>query len=78
MGATGVSYMIFGRLVLFIAGTLVGAIVHSSWETHRRRNGQQSAIFAWKAAKEKGVEDDLETLKVSNPTNFDMYAKLMK
>ena len=73
MGATVISYMIFGRLALFIAGALVGVIVHSSWETHRRRDDQDDAIFAWKARKEKGAEDDLEIPKVSNPANFDMY-----
>lgn len=74
MGAAAVSYMILGGLALFIAGTLVGAIVHSSWETHWRRNDRQDAIFAWKAAKEKGAEDDVEIHKVSNSTDFDMYA----
>ncbi|RPB24512.1 hypothetical protein L211DRAFT_171494 [Terfezia boudieri ATCC MYA-4762] len=70
VGATAVSYMIFGRLALFITGTLVGAIVHSSWETHRRRNGRQDTIFAWKATKEKVPEDDLEILKAARKFNL--------
>ncbi|KAF8429658.1 PXA domain-containing protein [Tirmania nivea] len=70
VGATAVSYVIFGRLALFIAGTLVGAIVHSAWETHRRRNDQHDAIFRWRLIKEKGAGDDLVILKAAKKFNL--------
>lgn len=74
VGATAVLYMIFGSLALFIAGTMFGIVVHSSWETHQRRKNWRDDIFAWKATKEKGAEDDLEIPKVSDPASFNMYA----
>ncbi|KAI5807975.1 PXA domain-containing protein [Peziza echinospora] len=43
VGSTLVLYFIFGRLVLFVAGVLVGVLVHSAWETQRRKEAGDSA-----------------------------------
>lgn len=58
--------MLFGRLALFMAGALAGVVMHSSWETHRRRSDRSDGSFAWQAIieKEKEVKKDLDVVQV--------------
>ena len=60
-------YFIFGKLVLFIAGIGVGAIVHSSWEIQRRGEKQlDGGLITWEGIGGKESREDLEVVKVSN------------
>ena len=57
-GVILVSYLVLGRLAFFIAGTFVGILLHSSWETQKDRNSTRS-VLGWeeRVDKEKGEGD---------------------
>lgn len=46
-------YLVLGRLALFTAGTLVGILLHSSWESQKGRNSSKS-VFDWKEKVDNG------------------------
>ena len=60
-----VSYIVFGRLAVFITGTLLGIFLHSSWEAQRGRN-YSGGGFSWGGQIGKGKE--AEHSKVIHPS----------